>query len=212
MIASATILLLFLSGLSAPPAAAELSPDAAPGVAAYEAGEYERAYELLKPVADAGDVQARYLMARLSSVLIPERVDYTAALAYLDKPTRCQSAAALGLYASLVGEVGGTEAARVREAELYKEAAEAGDLTSLRNLGHVLFKHLQRPFIGGSYLLEASRLDDIESSRFIEAVGGKPNGAEAIARLESIVEEQPLTRRWPLLDEDARECEFARDR
>ena len=208
-IAYAATVLVISSGLFASSATAEPSPDAAPGVAAYEAGDYARAYELLKPVADGGHLEARYLMARLSLVPIPERVDYTAALTYLDKPTRCQSPAALGLYASLVGEVGGTEAARIREAELYKEAAEAGDLGSLRNLGYVLVKHLDRSFLGGAYLLEAARRGDEQSQAFIDGLLEDKALAPAVGRFEKIEEEQTFDARWPLLDRNIRECQFS---
>ena len=122
-IAYAAALLFFLSGLVLQPAAAEPTPDAAPGVAAYEAGDYEHAYELLKPAAEADDVQARYLMARLSSVLIPERVDYTAAIEYLDEHGRCFSAEALNLFGSIFPKTIRTTVLQVylRQAEVLKK-------------------------------------------------------------------------------------------
>lgn len=191
---------------------ADPSIDAGPGVAAYEAGDYARAYDLLKPAADAGDLQARYLMARLSSINTPDRMSYPVALGYLDEGTRCQSPEALSLYGSLVGEVEGTERARIREAEIYKEAAEAGSLEALKNLGYLLVKHLKKPFLGGAYLLQASRLGNTQSRMFINALKGDEKLSAAIERFELIEEEQAFGYRWPLLDNDSRECDFLKVR
>lgn len=75
LIAITLRLLLIITTFISLQATAEPSPNDAPGVEAYEAGDYERAYELLKPGADAGDTQARYLVAMLLSQKLLSKID-----------------------------------------------------------------------------------------------------------------------------------------
>lgn len=209
-IAYAATLFLLISGLSAPPAAAEPSPDAAPnpGVAAYDAGEYERAFELLKPAADAGDAKARYLMARLLSGDLGETRDYPKARAYLDLRTRCRSPSALALFAYVSWKAGPNDDELLSVAYAYKEAARAGVLEAHTGLGILLVRELKRPLEGSAYLLEASRLGEPNAIEFIELMKASDQGAVAFERLGEIVEEQSFEGRWPLLDDDTTQCRF----
>jgi len=207
-IASIAVLLLLVSGHLAEPAAAEPSPDAAAGVAAYEAGDYARAYELLKPVADAGGLQARYLMARLLSGEPPKYINYPAALAYLEPKTRCQSPQALALYGFVLWKVRSEEIELVEAAFAYKQAASAGVIEAHASLGVLLVREFSRPYEGAAYLLEAARLGDQNGIEFIEYLKSSELGGMTLDHVRSLVEEQPFDQRWPLLDEKTTHCQF----
>jgi len=208
MIASAAILLLFLSGLSAPPATAEPSPDAAPGVVAYEAGEYERAYQLLKPVADAGDVQARYFMARLLAGDFREMENYLEAIKYLNRQVRCYSPDALSLYAYLLPRTVTETSWQIylRQVEVYKEAAHMGSLKALFNIGLILTRYLNEPILGGAYVYEAAQKGHLQAKKGIANIRNMEGGDLAIQAIEKKVREEPFESRWPSLTQFSPQC------
>ena len=204
---SAAALLLLVTALVSTPAAAEPSRDAAPGVAAYEAGEYERAYDLLKPVADAGDVQARYLMARLLTGDLADLINYDQALGYLDDRTRCYSTAALNLYGYTYPRVQGDGvAANRRQMLAYKEAMLAGNLKAAFNLGKTVTEDFDRPFEGASYIWEAAGKGHIASQDIVERIKKSTNAAYAEQRITEIIEREPPEDRWPTLDDAEKLC------
>ena len=205
---SAAALLLLVTALVSTPAAAEPSRDAAPGVAAYEAGEYERAYDLLKPVADAGDVQARYLMARLHSGGLPKVTDYEVALTYLDAETRCRSPKALALFAYVAWKTQPDENELVSAAFAYKEAARAGVIEAHTSLGLLLVREFSQPYEGAAYLLEAARLGEPNAIEFIKFIENSEQGIATLDQVRAVVEKQPFDRRWPLLDNETTPCRF----
>ncbi|MBP5855857.1 hypothetical protein KAJ83_02475 [Marivibrio halodurans] len=187
---------------------ADPSIDVAPGVVAYEAGDYARAHDLLKPAADAGDLQARYLMARLLSGDLADRTDYQQAFAYLDQDVRCRSPGALALFAYVSWHAGPRGGTLQETALAYKEAALGGNLEALTGLGLLLGRDLERPLEGGAYLLEASELGEPSAIEFIESVEDSELGRLSLERLRIIVEEQPFAVRWPLLDDETTQCRF----
>lgn len=199
-IAYAAALLLFLSGLVFQPAAAEPSTDVAPGVAAYEAGDYERAYDLLKPAANAGDVQARYLMARLLSGDLQEKTDYAAALSFLDVEARCFSAEALNLYGFLLqNSEKDLFSSGEKVAKVYKEAARAGSIIARHNLGVFIIQRFQRNLEGAAYVFEAAQAGSAKSVRLVDKLKDQLGTAPFETYVVGASEKQPFEDRWPLL-------------
>jgi TPR repeat protein len=205
---SAAALLLLVTALVSTPAVAEPSRDAAPGVAAYEAGEYERAYDLLKPVADAGDVQARYLMARLLAGDFRERKSYSDGFKYLDRSVRCYNAEALSLYGYLLARADSetSQQIHVKQAKIYKEAAHMGSLKALFNLGWVLARYLDEPVLGGAYIYEAARKGHPQAEKGIANIQNMEAGHVAIQAIEKKVREEPFESRWPSLTQFDEQC------
>lgn len=206
MAACLAAFLMFVTVFGSMLAADDSSVDVADGVAAYEAGDYPKAYELLKPAADAGNFQARYLLAQLLSGDLPDRTDFDAALSYLDGQVRCQHSAALSLFGFLYQSVHPTEEGLLRATLIYKEAARAGNRVALANLGGVVGKDLDRPLTGAAYLFEAAQLDDPEGLRFMSVVRSSSNADATIAAIQALIEEKPFEERWPLLDPSEANC------
>ncbi|MBP5855856.1 sel1 repeat family protein [Marivibrio halodurans] len=206
--AYAAAALLFSTVLWSAPAVADPSIDAGPGVAAYEAGDYARAHDLLKPAAEAGDIQARYLMARLLSGDLADRTDYQQAFAYLDAKTRCFSVDALNFYANAMLRYHGEEryTILVEEIEIYKEAAGAGSIKALFNMGLTITKNMRKPVLGASYVYEAAEKGDPQGSQIIKRIKADHSGDIALARIRKLVREQPFEVRWPALTSFRRQC------
>ncbi|MBP5855849.1 sel1 repeat family protein [Marivibrio halodurans] len=181
---------------------------AAPGVAAYEAGDYARAHDLLKPAADAGDLQARYLMARLLSGDISTMTDYGRARSFLDKRVRCHTPDALNLYGYLLAPNGGQASYQtyLKQARIYKEAAAAGSHKALFNLGLITIRHLKKHVIGGAYMLDAAERGDIDAKSILDKVVQRDWGDKALLLAQEKAREEPFDVRWPSLANLSSQC------
>ena len=187
--------------------AAEPLPDAAQGVAAYQAGEYERAFELLKEPADGGDLQARYLMARLLSGDLPDIRSYPVAMRYLNERARCYSPDALNLYGYLMTHLQ-THSKRISYQNLliYKEAALAGSLRAAFNLGKNIAEFYDRPFLGAAYIWEAAEAGHTPSQSIKSQILASQLAETMVAQIERVIARGPPTTRWPTLRDTDRVC------
>ena len=129
------VLMMALAGLlGSVPAVADDS-DLERGIAAFEAGDYDRAYELLKPEAEAGDADARYYVGRMYSfghgveqdLERGIRTSYRAA-----QQGQPQAQRTIG-YSYLKGA--GVREDHEEAARWYRKAAEAGDPPAQRSMG-----------------------------------------------------------------------------
>ncbi|WP_379786836.1 hypothetical protein [Marivibrio halodurans] len=205
--AYAAAVLLLSTVLWSAPAMADPSIDAGSGVAAYEAGDYARAHDLLKPAAEAGDIQARYLMARLLTGDLPASTDFQLALGYLDERTRCYNPASLNLYGYSYPRAHGESVAASRHQILaYKEAMLAGNLRAAFNLGKTVTEDFDRPFIGASYIWEASEKGHAASRGIVEGIKRTEHAVLTEQRITEIIENEPPELRWPTLNKSARMC------
>lgn len=133
------ILLLALGLLFSAAAWAERDPVEA-GVAAYEAEQYERAYELLKPEAEEGDAEAQYYVALMYDQGEGVEVDREKATALFT--SAAESGHTIAQIATAYSYLKGIGVDRDYEkaADWYRKAAENGDSAAQRSLG-LRYKH-----------------------------------------------------------------------
>ncbi len=127
---------LFLAAVSS--AQAQSYPD---GLEAFRSGQAEKAYEIWKPLAEAGDARAQFGLALIyerGSETIPQDLD--AAVEWYELAAVQGVAAAQNNLGHMFSQGLGVEQDKARAVELWREAAKAGHSTAYYNLGLAYFR------------------------------------------------------------------------
>jgi len=105
------------------------------GIAAFEAGDYERAYRELEPEAEAGDAEAQYYLGGMYWQGNGIEKDLQQARNWMEKAGRAGHVGAALELGYMYSNGIGIDVDKERAARLYREAADAGDPVAQRNLG-----------------------------------------------------------------------------
>lgn len=140
------------------------------GFAAYKAGDFKKAYEIWLPLAEAGNAEAQFRVARL--YWYGEGVDFDDQLSlrlYRQASNQAHIFATYNL--ALKYQFGhGVEISLKKAAELYRLAAEIGDVPSQNNLGLLLIagEGIERNYVDGLMWLMIAAEKDSESKRTLK--------------------------------------------
>lgn len=107
----------------------------AEGVRAFEAGDYEKAYEELMPAGEDGDPEAQYYLGGMYWQGDHVEKDLDAAREWLERASSTGHAGASLELGYLYSNGIGVPVDKHKAATLYRKAAEAGDPIAQRNLG-----------------------------------------------------------------------------
>jgi len=130
------LFVLFLAAISS--AQAQSYRD---GLDAFRAGEAEKAYEIWKPLAEAGDALAQFGLALIyerGNETIPQDLD--AAVEWYELAAVQGVGAAQNNLGHMYSQGLGVEQDKARAVELWREAAKAGHSTAYYNLGLAYFR------------------------------------------------------------------------
>ncbi|TQE98499.1 MAG: sel1 repeat family protein [Spiribacter salinus] len=105
------------------------------GIAAYEAERFEKAYELLKPLAEEGDAEAQYRVAQIYGRPSLGGQDFGEAKVWLERAAKANHPNAILGLGYMYSNGMGVEEDNNRAAEYYRDAAELGSKVARRNLG-----------------------------------------------------------------------------
>ena len=111
------------------------------GLEAFRAGQAEEAYEIWKPLAEAGDALAQFGLALIyerGNETIPQDLD--AAVEWYELAAVQGVAAAQNNLGHMYSQGLGVEQDKARAVELWREAAKAGHSTAYYNLGLAYFR------------------------------------------------------------------------
>ncbi|MDZ7748841.1 MAG: tetratricopeptide repeat protein [Halofilum sp. (in: g-proteobacteria)] len=114
---------------------AALSAGTAEGVAAFEAGHYEKAFAELKPAAEAGDAEAQYRLATLFGRGLGVDTDYSRAREWLYRASAQGHLNAMVSLGYSYSQGIGVPQDKAKAAEVYTRAAKNGSPLAQRNLG-----------------------------------------------------------------------------
>ena|GEM_PF-4361295 len=185
------------------------------GLVAHALDRHEEAAGWLRPHArpleQGGIPAARHAMAQIALSLaggdpVKEPQAQQEAERWLDPVTRCHHPDFLATYAYVVHHSSDDEASVDRAIMLYKEAAEAGSLRAMYNLGRILALERNHAVLGASYAYDAAIHGYTRAKTMLIFVQSLESGIVGIQRAKDVAENQDIVDRQPRLDPNDHAC------